>query len=65
MVGSHSRSFQLIRSLLSYTVPPLHSNELLGLPGNAEVKVRKMLKSASWRAKDPVGESLNLSAIPT
>ncbi|KAG5598749.1 hypothetical protein H5410_030119 [Solanum commersonii] len=26
MVGSHSRSIQLIKSLLSYAVPPLHSN---------------------------------------
>ncbi|KAG5615294.1 hypothetical protein H5410_015118 [Solanum commersonii] len=28
-----------------------------------KVKVRKMLKSASWRAKDLVGKSPNLSAI--
>ncbi|KAG5598884.1 hypothetical protein H5410_030254 [Solanum commersonii] len=31
MIASHSRSIQLIRTLLSYVVPPLHSNELLGL----------------------------------
>uniref|UniRef100_M1DK28 Uncharacterized protein n=1 Tax=Solanum tuberosum TaxID=4113 RepID=M1DK28_SOLTU len=37
MVGSHSRSIQLIRSLLSFAVPPLDSNDLLGLPGNARV----------------------------
>ncbi|KAG5571389.1 hypothetical protein H5410_061155 [Solanum commersonii] len=34
MIDSHSRSIQLIRTLMSYAVPPLHSNELLGLPGN-------------------------------
>uniref|UniRef100_M1DTN7 Uncharacterized protein n=1 Tax=Solanum tuberosum TaxID=4113 RepID=M1DTN7_SOLTU len=34
MIVSHSRSIQLIRTLMSYAGPPLHSNELLGLPSN-------------------------------
>jgi len=34
MVGSHSRSIQLIRILLNYAMPPLRPNELLGLPSN-------------------------------
>jgi len=34
MIGSHSRSIQLIKTLMSYAVRPLHSNELFGLPSN-------------------------------
>uniref|UniRef100_M1DW48 Polyprotein protein n=1 Tax=Solanum tuberosum TaxID=4113 RepID=M1DW48_SOLTU len=37
MIGSHSRSIQLIRTLMSYAMPPLHSNELLGLPSNTRI----------------------------
>uniref|UniRef100_M1DKS1 Uncharacterized protein n=1 Tax=Solanum tuberosum TaxID=4113 RepID=M1DKS1_SOLTU len=34
MIFSHSASIQLIRTLMSYVVPLLHSNELLGLPSD-------------------------------
>uniref|UniRef100_M1DCN8 Uncharacterized protein n=1 Tax=Solanum tuberosum TaxID=4113 RepID=M1DCN8_SOLTU len=34
MIVSHSRSIQLIRTLMSYAMPPLNSYELLGLPSN-------------------------------
>ncbi|KAG5619759.1 hypothetical protein H5410_004977 [Solanum commersonii] len=33
-VGSHSRSIQLIRSLLSFAVPHLHPNDILGSPSD-------------------------------
>jgi len=32
MIGSHSRSIQLIRSLMSFAVPHLHPNDILGSP---------------------------------
>uniref|UniRef100_M1DZ95 Uncharacterized protein n=1 Tax=Solanum tuberosum TaxID=4113 RepID=M1DZ95_SOLTU len=34
MIGSHSRSIQLIRSLLSFAVPHLHQNDILGSPSD-------------------------------
>uniref|UniRef100_M1DKF5 Integrase core domain containing protein n=1 Tax=Solanum tuberosum TaxID=4113 RepID=M1DKF5_SOLTU len=33
-IGSHSRSIHLIRSLLSFAVPHLHPNDILGSPTN-------------------------------
>ncbi|KAG5572111.1 hypothetical protein H5410_061877 [Solanum commersonii] len=34
MIGSHSRSIHLIRSLLSFAVPHLHPNDILGSPSD-------------------------------
>uniref|UniRef100_M1DLB1 Uncharacterized protein n=1 Tax=Solanum tuberosum TaxID=4113 RepID=M1DLB1_SOLTU len=34
MIGSHSRSIQLIRSFLSFAVPHLHPNDILGSPSD-------------------------------
>ncbi|WMV45989.1 hypothetical protein MTR67_039374, partial [Solanum verrucosum] len=34
MIGSHSRSIQLIETLMSHVVPHLHLNEQLGLPSD-------------------------------
>ncbi|KAG5599523.1 hypothetical protein H5410_030893, partial [Solanum commersonii] len=62
MVGSHSRSIQLIRTLLNYVVPPLHPNELLGLPSNTRdnpTNRMNVLKSAGWQTEDPCGSCLN------
>ncbi|KAG5604925.1 hypothetical protein H5410_026417 [Solanum commersonii] len=53
MIGSHSRSIQLTRTLMSYGVPPLHSNELLGLPSNTRINLtngESVGKSPKWSA---------------
>uniref|UniRef100_M1DU39 Uncharacterized protein n=1 Tax=Solanum tuberosum TaxID=4113 RepID=M1DU39_SOLTU len=34
MIGSHSRSIQLIRSFQSFVVPHLHPNDILGSPSD-------------------------------
>uniref|UniRef100_M1DKU1 Uncharacterized protein n=1 Tax=Solanum tuberosum TaxID=4113 RepID=M1DKU1_SOLTU len=34
MMGSHSRSIQLIKSFLSFAVPHLHPNDILGSPSD-------------------------------
>ncbi|KAG5599728.1 hypothetical protein H5410_031098 [Solanum commersonii] len=34
MIGSHFRSIQLIRSFLSFAVPHLHPNDILGSPSD-------------------------------
>uniref|UniRef100_M1DYD6 Integrase core domain containing protein n=1 Tax=Solanum tuberosum TaxID=4113 RepID=M1DYD6_SOLTU len=34
MIGSHSRSIQLIRSLMSFAEPHLHPNDILGSPSD-------------------------------
>ncbi|KAG5631698.1 hypothetical protein H5410_003415 [Solanum commersonii] len=65
MIGSHSRSLQLFRSFMSYAVPHLHPNDILGSPRDTkanpktnnktgfaschDVNVRKVWKSASWK----------------
>ncbi|KAG5585334.1 hypothetical protein H5410_045768, partial [Solanum commersonii] len=51
MIGSHSKSIQLIRSLLNYAVPPLHSNKLLGLPKlvGDPASVRRLKLHVNWK----------------
>uniref|UniRef100_M1DY41 Putative plant transposon protein domain-containing protein n=1 Tax=Solanum tuberosum TaxID=4113 RepID=M1DY41_SOLTU len=60
MIGSHSRSIQLIRTLLSYAVPTLHSNELLGLPINTRTNPTNGEAYKTQRAQEVVRRVINL-----
>ncbi|KAG5610315.1 hypothetical protein H5410_021596 [Solanum commersonii] len=53
MIGSHSRSIQLIRTLMTFAVPHLHSNELLGFPGVTGLNSRKWIENRHF---GPFGE---------
>uniref|UniRef100_M1D8V7 Putative plant transposon protein domain-containing protein n=1 Tax=Solanum tuberosum TaxID=4113 RepID=M1D8V7_SOLTU len=59
MIGSHSRSIQLIENLMGHVLPQFHPNEQMGLPSRTsanpimdlELKYGKCLRSLDWRAK--------------
>uniref|UniRef100_M1DM33 Uncharacterized protein n=1 Tax=Solanum tuberosum TaxID=4113 RepID=M1DM33_SOLTU len=57
---SHGRSIQLIRTLMSYTVSPLHSNELLGLPSNTRTNPTNGEACKTRRAQEVVPRVANL-----
>ncbi|KAG5595657.1 hypothetical protein H5410_036889 [Solanum commersonii] len=56
MIGSHSRSIQLIRTLMSFAVPHLHPNDLLGLPRDT----RADPNNGDWQITELVG---NLASV--
>ncbi|KAG5605487.1 hypothetical protein H5410_026979 [Solanum commersonii] len=69
MIGSHSRSIQLIRSFLSFGVPHLHPNDILGspsdtmaTPNNEKAEKNKKWNPADWQVQ--LGESLKRHELP-